>query len=137
VRGYQAEIEGNRTGLFVIGGPGRERKLASAGWLTVAREENGQDIFEKLEPLSDAAQVAQARRAVESGEWCDYVVIAQGPRITIMLNGVIITDTTDKHSTKFVPRGLMGLEYTHNPGREDSVEFKDIRFKPLAAANPQ
>jgi len=137
LRGYQAEIEGNRTGLFVIGGPGRERKLASAGWLTVAREKNGQDILEKLEPLSDAAQVAQARLPVGIGEWCDYVVIAQRNRIMIMLNGVIITDTTDQHPTKFVPRGLMGLEYTHNPGREDSVEFKDIQFKRLTPANPQ
>jgi RNA polymerase sigma factor (sigma-70 family) len=135
--GYQAEIEGNRTGLFVVGGPGRERKLARAGWRTVAREENGKDILEQVEQLSDAAQVAQVRQAVESGEWCDYVVIAQGTHVVIVLNGVTMTDTRDEHPTKFVPRGLMGLEYTHNPGREDSVEFKDIRFKRLTPSTPR
>jgi RNA polymerase sigma factor (sigma-70 family) len=131
--GYQAEIEGARTGLFVIGGPGRERKLARAGWRTIAREENGQDILEQTEELADKTQVAEARAAVERGEWCDYVVIAQGPRIVIQLNGVTITDTRDEHPSKFVPRGPMGLEYTHNSGREDAVEFKDVRFKRLKA----
>jgi RNA polymerase sigma factor (sigma-70 family) len=133
--GYQAEIEGARTGLFVIGGPGRERKLARAGWRTIAREENGQDILEQAEELADKTQVAEARSAVERGEWCDYVVIAQGSRIIIQLNGVTITDTQDEHPSKFVPSGPMGLEYTHNPGREDAVEFKDIRFKRLKANN--
>jgi len=135
--GYQAEIEGARTGLFVIGGPGRERRLALAGWRTVAREENGQDTLEQAEQLADKTQVADARGAVERGEWCDYVVIAQGTRIIIQLNGVNITDTQDEHPSKFVPRGPMGLEYTHNSGREDAVEFKDIRFKRLMAKTPK
>ncbi|HWN95638.1 MAG TPA: sigma-70 family RNA polymerase sigma factor [Methylomirabilota bacterium] len=135
--GYQAEIEGPRTGLFVIGGPGRERKLSRAGWRTATRQENGQDILEPVEQLADPAQVAEARGAVENGEWCDYVVIAHGTRIVIVLNGVTMTDTRDEHPTKFVPRGLMGLEYTHNSGREDSVEFKDIFFKRLTPATAQ
>jgi hypothetical protein len=75
--------------------------------------------------------VAKARRAVQSGEWCDYTVIAQGPHVVIVLNGITMTDTRDEHPTKFVPRGFMGLEYTHNAGREDSVELKDILFKRL------
>jgi len=129
--GYQAELEMPRTGLFIIAGPGRERKLARAGWHTVAREENGTDILEQFEQLADAAQIAEARRPVGNGQWCDLTLIAQGPQVAIVLNGVTITETRDEHPTKFVPRGLMGLEYTHNPGREDSVEFKDIRFKRL------
>ena len=60
-------------------------------------------------------------------------LLAQGPHVVITLNGVVITDTRDEHPTKFVPRGLFGLEYTHNPGREDSVEFKDIQFQRLPA----
>ena len=136
--GYQAEIEGPRTGLFFIGGPGRERTLSHTRWRTVAREENGQDILEQFEPpFSSPAQIAEARRAVLSGEWCDYTVIAQGPHVVIVLNGITMTDTRDEHPTKFVPRGMLGLEYTHNPGREDSVEFKDIQFKRLAAADSQ
>jgi RNA polymerase sigma factor (sigma-70 family) len=131
--GYHAEIEGARTGLFVIGGPGRERRLSRPGWRTIAREENGQDILEQVEELTDQAQVAEVRAAVDRGEWCDYTLIAQGPRIIIQLNGVTITDTTDEHPSKFVPSGPLGLEYYHNSGKEDSVEFKDIRFKRLSA----
>jgi RNA polymerase sigma factor (sigma-70 family) len=135
--GYHAEIEGSRTGLFIIGGPGRERKLSRAGWRTIAGEENGQDLLEQVEQVSDAMQVAQARQGVESGEWCDFVLIAQGPRVVTILNGVTITDTRDEHPTKSIPRGLMGLEYVHNPGREDMVEFQDIRFKQLPPGAPQ
>jgi RNA polymerase sigma factor (sigma-70 family) len=134
--GYQAELEGPRAGLFIIAGPGRERRLSRAGWRTAAREENGQDILDEMEQLSDGAQVAQVRRALEAGEWCDVSVIAHGPHVVITLNGVTITDTRDEHPTKFASRGLFGLEYTHNPGREDSVEFKDIQFKRLTPTNP-
>jgi RNA polymerase sigma factor (sigma-70 family) len=135
--GYHAEIEGARTGLFVIGGPGRERRLARAGWRTIVREENGQDVLEQAEQLADETQVAEARSAVERGEWCEYTVIAEGPRIVIQLNGVTITDTRDEHPSKFVPSGPMGLEYYHNSGKDDAVEFKDIRFKRLKADIPK
>jgi hypothetical protein len=130
--GYQAEIESSRTGLFFISGPGGERTLSHTRWRTVAREENGQDLLEQFEPpFSSPAQIAEARRAVLSGEWCDYAVIAQGPHVVIVLNGITMTDTRDEHPTKFVPSGFMGLDYSHTPGREDSVEFKDILFKRL------
>jgi RNA polymerase sigma factor (sigma-70 family) len=129
--GYHAEIEGARTGLLVIGGPGRERRLSRPGWRTIAREENGQDILEPAEQVADKTRVADARSAVDRGEWCEYTLIAQGPRIVIQLNGVTITDTTDVHPTKFVASGPLGLEYYHNSGKDDSVEFRDIRFKRL------
>ena len=130
--GYQAEIEGSRSGLFFISGPGNERTLSHTRWRTVAREENGQDILEQFEPpFSSPAQIAEARRAVLSGEWCDYTVTARGPHVVIVLNGVTMTDTRDEHPTKFVPSGFLGLDYSHVTGREDSVEFKDILFKRL------
>ena len=135
--GYHAEIEGARTGLLVIGGPGRERRLARAGWRTIAREENGRDILEQVEQLADDVQVAKVRGAVQRGEWCEYTVIAQGPRIVIQLNGVTITDTSDEHPSKFVPSGPLGLEYYHNTGKNDFVELKDIRFKRLNAEIPK
>jgi hypothetical protein len=81
--------------------------------------------------LPGADGIAAAREMVERGDWCDFVVTAQSRRFIIQLNGVTITDSRDEHPAKFVPRGMFGLEYNHKTGREDTVEFKDIRFKRL------
>ncbi len=127
--GYQAEIHGQNTGLLIIAGAGRERKLSRAGWRTIAREENGQDTLESLKPVSDLAKITAARNAVENAEWCDFRVIAQASRFIIHLNGVTVVDTRDEHPTKSVYVGMLGLEYMHKRGTNDAVEFKDIRFR--------
>jgi RNA polymerase sigma factor (sigma-70 family) len=129
--GYQAEIHGQRSGLLVIAGAGRERNLSLAGWRTIAREENGKDTLESIEPLPGAEKIPEARNAMQNGEWCEVTVIAQGTRFIIQVNGVTVVDTRDEHPTKFVPSGSLGLEYSHRRGAEDAVEFKDIRFKRL------
>jgi RNA polymerase sigma factor (sigma-70 family) len=129
--GYQAEIHGQRSGLLVVAGAGRERALCIEGWRTIASEENGRDTLQRVEPLPDATKILEARAAVEQGEWSDFVVIARGPRFIIQVNGVTVTDTRDEHPTKFVPAGMLGLEYSHRHGSADAVEFKDIRFKRL------
>jgi hypothetical protein len=89
-----------------------------------------------IEPLPDGDKIDAARAAVEAGEWCDFAVIAQGPRIAIQVNGATVVDTRDEHPVKFVPVGMLGLEYSHRRDANDAVEFKDIRFKRLTPANP-
>ena len=127
--GYQVEIHGQRSGLFVIAGSGRERQLSRAGWRTIAREENGSDILDSIEALPDAEKIDAARTAVQLGEWCDVTIVAQGTRFVVKVNGATIVDTHDDHPTKFVPMGMLGLEYSHRSGKDDAVEFKDIRLR--------
>jgi hypothetical protein len=134
--GYQAEIHGQNSGKFVIAGPGRERPLHRTGWRTTAGQEDGTNFLQSIEPLPDADKIAAARNAVQNGEWCDFAVIAQGTRFILQLNGITVVDTRDEHPTKFVPVGMLGLEYSHKQGIEDGVEFKDIRFKRLTAQAP-
>jgi len=133
--GYQAEIEGPRTGLLVIAGAGRERQLCRAGWRTIAREDNGQDVLDAVEPLSDASGIPEARKAVEQGQWCELTIIAEGTRFIIRLNGVPVVDTRDEHPAKFVPQGRLGLEYMHRQGVADFVEFRNLLFKRLPFEN--
>jgi hypothetical protein len=129
--GYQAEIHDQRSGLLLIAGAGRERQLCREGWRTLAREENGADVLESLEPLAEAEKITAARNAVEKSEWCEFGVIAQGTHFIVLLNGVEVVDTRDEHPTKFMRRGMLGLEYTHRQGVPDFVEFRDIRLKRL------
>jgi RNA polymerase sigma factor (sigma-70 family) len=131
--GYQAEIHGRNTGRLVIAGAGRERPLYRTGLRTIAGEENGTDTLQSIEALPDSDKVEAAREAVANGEWCEFAVIAQGTRFILQLNGVTMVDTRDEHPTKFVPVGMLGLEYSHKRDVEDGVEFKDIRFKRLTA----
>jgi hypothetical protein len=84
-----------------------------------------------VEEVATPGQVAAARAAVDRGEWCDFAIVAQGPRVIVRLNGVTIVDTRDEHPTKSVARGMLGMEYTHRQGETDFVEFKDIRYKRL------
>ncbi len=127
--GYQLELHGQRTGLLVIAGAGRERQLSRQGWRSVTTEANGVDSLQTLERVSEPAELSAALAAVEGGAWCDFVAIAKGRRFIARLNGVTIIDTEDQHPTKFVPRGMLGLEYMHREGAVDSVEFREIRFK--------
>ena len=129
--GYQMEMHGENSGLLIIAGAGRERRLSIAGWRTIAREENGRDTLESIEPLPGAEKIPEVRNAMQKGEWCAVGIVAQGPRFIIRINGVTIVDTRDEHPTKSVPSGMLGLEYSHRTGAEDAVEFKDIRFKRL------
>jgi len=131
--GYQAEIHGQTTGNLIIAGSGRERKLSRAGWRTVAREQDGKDILESVEALPEVESIGVARHAVESGEWCDVTIVMQGPRFVFQLNGVTVTDTRDEHPLKSVSMGILGFEYNHRTGTDDTVEFKDIRFSRLTA----
>jgi len=133
--GYQAEIHDQRSGLLVIAGAGRERPLCREGWRTVAREENGADVLESLEPMADAEKIGEARNAVVQSEWCDFGVVARGTHFMIRLNGVTVVDTSDEHPTKSARRGMLGLEYMHRQGVADFVEFRDIRLKRLPFEN--
>jgi RNA polymerase sigma factor (sigma-70 family) len=132
--GYQAEIHGQRSGLLVIAGAGRERMLCAEGQRTVSREQDGQDVLETVEPLPDSQNIFAAREAIERGEWVEFGVIAEGTRFIIRINGVTVIDTRDEHPMKFVSRGMMGLEYSHRRGTNDAVEFKEILFRRLPAS---
>ena len=87
--------------------------------------------MESIEPLPGAEKIPEVRNAVQTGEWCEVTVIAQGPRFIFRVNGVTVVDTRVEHPTKFVSSGRLGLEYSHRRGAADAVEFKDSRFKRL------
>jgi hypothetical protein len=135
--GYQVEIHEHDTGLLLIAGTGRERKLSRQGWRTIAAEENGKNAFRALEQVSTPDQIATVLNAQQNGEWCQLTIVAQGRHFITSVNGVTVIDTRDEHPTKFVPRGMLGLEYTHQAGVEDAVEFKEIRLKRLPAEAAQ
>lgn len=112
VNGPQVEIEASSSGspesgyIYGEGGTG--------GWLV---EEDDRDYHD----------------AFRDGEWNQYKVIAEGPRIQVWINGEKITDLWHEEIYMTHPRGFIGLQVhgiSENEGPY-SVSWKNIRIRPL------
>lgn len=74
-------------------------------------------------------------KLVRRGEWNDYVIRCDGPRIQLWLNGKKTVDYVEKDAkvlkTELARRGLIGLQIHGGPANE--AWYKDIRIKELKA----
>ncbi len=71
---------------------------------------------------------AKARRSepVKAGEWNDYTVRCQGPRIELWINGEKTVDYTEPDA-KIPQKGLIGLQIHGGPPSE--AWYKDLRIR--------
>ncbi|XAL98601.1 DUF1080 domain-containing protein [Phycisphaeraceae bacterium D3-23] len=113
LRGPQVEIEA---------GPGQSGFIygeASGGWLSP-------------EPGSNDPDVNQHDH-FRNGEWNDYRVLAEGPRIRTWINGHLIADLTveDDYHERF-PEGVIGLQ-VHGVGRNGpySVRWRELYVREI------
>ncbi|HAB17238.1 MAG TPA: DUF1080 domain-containing protein [Verrucomicrobiota bacterium] len=68
------------------------------------------------------------QKAAKKGEWNDYEIRCEGPRIVLKLNGVTTVDYTEADPA--IPRsGRIGVQ-VHGGGKT-LVSFKDITLQPL------
>ena len=73
---------------------------------------------------------AEAERLVKIGDWNDYEIRAEGPRIQLFLNGKQTVDYTEPDPA--IPRsGLIGLQ-VHGGGKA-KVSYRDLTIEELAA----
>jgi len=72
-----------------------------------------------------------AKQAVRAGEWNDYRIRAEGPRIQLWLNGVQTVDYTEPEAG-LPASGVIALQIHGNAVSE--VRFKDIVIDELPAA---
>jgi hypothetical protein len=73
-------------------------------------------------------------KIVKQGEWNDYVIRCDGPRIRLWLNGTLTVDYTEKDDT--VERtGIIGLQI--HGGAKAKALYKDIRIEELPAAKKE
>jgi hypothetical protein len=102
VTGYQADIADND----------------SMGQLW---DEEGRGQLQRLEPAEIAAHV-------HIDGWNDYVITADGPHITMLLNGFKVVDYTEKDD-QAATEGIIALQVHSGPAMK--VEFKDIEIAEL------
>ncbi len=105
VRGYQADIADNK-------------------YLGILYEEGGRGILQNVKP----EEVAQH---LKEGDWNEYEIIADGPRVIQKLNGFTTVDYTEQDDVKGAKSGIIALQIHVGPKME--VRFKDIEIKELPA----
>ena len=64
------------------------------------------------------------------GEWNDYHIRAEGQHIVLRINGQVSSELIDREVGQFDLKGLLGLQL--RAGEPMTVQFKDIRYRPLA-----
>jgi hypothetical protein len=111
-------------------------KLSSNGKLyeeqgrtTIA--ENGQSVI--VDPSGAKWLVAEHPAVkVDSGEWNDVTVIAQGNHVIHKINGRVTVEVWDYESSARQPEGILALQIHRGPAM--TVQAKDIMFRELPEA---
>ncbi len=76
---------------------------------------------------------AHVVKAYKKGEWNEFKIRCEGPRIQIWLNGQQTVDFTENEEN--IDRtGLIGLQI--HSGKPAEAWYKDLRIKTLTTANP-
>ncbi|KAA5540978.1 DUF1080 domain-containing protein [Roseiconus nitratireducens] len=127
LRGYQHEIRNEENfpnvPCFIYDEKGTRGRICMVGEKAVWTEDGKQVIGEPLinqEEFKDLMKV---------DDWNDIVIVAKGNHIRHYLNGRLVLDFTDKHPTKALTDGVIGLQL--HAGKPMWTEFKNIRVRSL------
>lgn len=97
LRGYQAEINSAATG----------------------------SIFDETGRTTNFKPLPSHAIKLKPNEWHHYRITAEGPHLTLAVDGVILGDYNDDDKNRRMMDGSIGLE------SNDNIQFKNIRIKPL------
>jgi hypothetical protein len=127
VWGYQADIA--MSGPYLGGiwdeyGP--RRSLAARGESNVI-DETGRKTTSRF------AAAETLLKNINLQAWNEYHIIADGPHITLKLNGQKTAELIDRESGKAAASGVLAMPII--PGEPMKVQYKDIRLKRLDARN--
>jgi hypothetical protein len=83
--------------------------------------------------LAEPSEEAAKKAGREQGEWNDFVIRCEGPRIRIWLNGVQTVDYEEKDAD-VARTGVIGLQI--HGGEPAQASYRNIRLKPLGESSP-
>jgi hypothetical protein len=73
------------------------------------------------------ASSEELQKLIKPGDWNDYEIIAEGPRITLKINGALMCEVVDKDAKMSRSRGFIALQM--HPGPPMKVQFRNLRIK--------
>lgn len=77
--------------------------------------------------VDNFANAAKLLDAYKRDDWNDYWIIAEGPQVSVWLNGVLMCRVEDYEQKYFSPKGIIALQL--HSGEPMRVEFKDLRIR--------
>lgn len=113
------QIRSRQLDDFVVAG--YQADIADKRFMGILYEERGRGILQDVDP-------AVVGPHVKEGDWNEYVITADGPHITQVLNGHTTVDYTEE-SDEGATKGIIALQLHVGPKMQAS--FKDIEIKEL------
>jgi hypothetical protein len=136
IGGYQADMDPNNQftgGIYDESSKaGRRQKdvqhllMAPRGFKIVYPADGS---IGKATPLAENAQTLSAAINPVRGEFNDMVVIADGPHITVKINGHVTCEMIDE-DPRALKNGIIALQ--QHAGAQMEIQFKDIKIKMLS-----
>lgn len=117
--GYQADLDtaGHYTGCLYQ----HERGLVARRGQKVRFDADGKKT---ITSIGDSDKLL---KAVKIGDWNQYRILAEGPNLTLWINGQLMCQAED-HQEKFaLPRGIIALQMHQGPPMK--VEFKNLEIR--------
>lgn len=123
VRGYQSDIDSSprftgicyeEKGRGILAERGQNVEIGPDGRKTV------------VEQLGDKDELQQK---VRNEQWNDMVVVARGNRLRHSINGVLMSEVTDRQADKAAVSGVIALQLHQGPPM--IVQFRNLRLKEL------
>jgi len=71
---------------------------------------------------------------VRRHEWNSYRIVAQGPDITLEINGTVMAKVTDRQKDLAADRGVIALQM--HPGPPMKIQFRNLRIRLLDPVTP-
>ncbi|MGB0334354.1 MAG: 3-keto-disaccharide hydrolase, partial [Opitutales bacterium] len=69
----------------------------------------------------------------KNGEWNQYRIVAEGPRIRTWINGEPVADLTDEETYKSHPEGFVGLQVHSHRVADVEIKWRNIRIRELTS----
>ena len=114
------QVRSRTAGDFVV--HGYQADIAEQRYMGILYDEGGRrGILADVDP-------EEVQPLVRQGDWNEYRITVDGPRITLLLNGHTTVDFTETEADG-AKRGIIALQLHVGPPMR--IAFKDIQIKPL------
>ncbi|MBE0542689.1 MAG: DUF1080 domain-containing protein [Verrucomicrobia bacterium] len=117
--GYQADFDaaGEYVGCLyqhvrgLVAQRGEKVRIDAAGKKTITTFADSQELLKAIKP----------------GDWNEYRILAEGPKITMWINNVLMCEVEDYEPKFALPKGIIALQMHQGPPMK--VEFKDLQIR--------
>lgn len=118
IGGYQCDVHPTAVNNAMVFGEKAGGILARNGQSVLIEPEGKRWLVAEREPV-----------AVDTAEWHEYTIIAQGNHLVHKIDGRVTADLVDFGSKTFVPEGLLAFQLHRGPAMK--VQIKDVLLKEL------